>query len=49
MGGALTGDRCLVVTIVFDNCRSVAGEVAVVSVEVVGWQGKLNKLRIPNE
>jgi hypothetical protein len=32
--GALTGDRVVVVTIVFDNCRSVAVTVAVVDVEI---------------
>jgi hypothetical protein len=47
--GALTENRCNVVTVVLDNCRSVADGVAVLGVEVVGWQGRLNKLRIPND
>jgi hypothetical protein len=47
--GALTGDRCVVVAIVPDNSRSVAVGVDVISVEVAVWQGRLNKLRIPND
>jgi hypothetical protein len=31
------------------NCRSVAIGVDVIGVEVVGRQGRLNKLRIPND
>jgi hypothetical protein len=47
--GALTGDRCIVVAVILDNCRSVGVGADVVGVEVVGWQGRLNKLRIPND
>jgi hypothetical protein len=45
----LTGDRYVVVAVVLDNCRSVAVGVVADGVEVVGWQGRLNKLRIPND
>ena len=45
----MTGDRYVVVAVVLDNCRSVAVGVVADGVEVVGWQGRLNKLRIPND
>jgi hypothetical protein len=47
--GALTGDRCVVVTIGLHDCRGVAVAVDVIDVEVVGRQGRLNKLRILND
>ncbi len=43
---ALTGDRCIAIVVVLDNCRSVAVGVDVGGVEIVNWQGRLNKLRI---
>ncbi len=45
----MTGEWCIVVTVVLNNCRSVAVGVGVVGVEVVGQQGRLNKSRIPND
>ncbi len=48
--GALTGDRCIiVVAVILDNCRSVVVGDDVIGVEVVGQQGRLKKLRIPND
>jgi hypothetical protein len=47
--GALTRDRCVVVAIVLNNCRSVAVGADAIGVEVVGRQGRLNKLRISND
>ncbi len=47
--GALTGDRCVFVAVVLDNCRSVMVGVDVDGVEVVGQQGRVNKVRIPND
>jgi hypothetical protein len=47
--GALTGDRCVVLAVVLNDCRSVAVGVDDVGVEVVDWQVRLNKLRIPND
>ncbi len=47
--GALNGDRVVIVAVVLDNGRSVAVRVDGVIVDVWGWQGRLNKLRIPND
>ncbi len=45
----MTGDRVVVLAVILDNGRSVAVGVDDVSVEVGGPQGRLNKLRIPND
>jgi hypothetical protein len=47
--GALTRGRCVILAIILKDCRGVAVGVDVIGVEVVGWQGRLNKLRIPND
>ncbi len=49
VGGCVDWGRCVAVAAVLDNCKGVAVGVDVVSVEVVGWQGRLNKLRISND
>ena len=47
--GALTADRVLIVAVGLDNGSSVAVGVDVVCVDIGGRQGRLNKLRIPND
>jgi hypothetical protein len=47
--GVLTGERRVVVAVVLGDCRRVAAGANVVGVEVVGRQGRLNKVRISND
>jgi hypothetical protein len=45
----LTGDSRVVVTVVLGDCRRVAVKANVISVEVVGRQGRLNKVQISKD
>jgi hypothetical protein len=43
---AVTGDRRVIITVILNNCRSVAVGADVVGAVGVGRQGRLHKLRI---
>ncbi len=47
--GAVTGDRWVFVAVVLNNCRGVVVEDNAIGVVVMGRQGGLNKLWIPND
>jgi hypothetical protein len=46
---AVIEDGWVIVIVVLNNCRSVVVGADVVGVMVEGRQGRLNKLRIPND
>jgi hypothetical protein len=46
---AMIEDRWVVVSVLLNDCRSVVVGADVVGVMVEGRQGRLNKLRIPND
>ncbi len=45
----MTGDRVVINAVILDDGGSVAVGVDVICVDVGGQQGRLNKLRIPND
>jgi hypothetical protein len=47
--GTVIGDRCVIVTVVFNNCRSVVVGDDVVGIVFEGRLGRLDYLWIPND
>jgi hypothetical protein len=47
--GAVTRNRWVIAVVVLNDCRGVVVRANVIGVVVVGRQGRLNKLWIPND